>query len=503
MFDRPPIAEERERQERPSGPVLFGPPTAAELMPLEWDWRREVAKGMLLVVEGLPFLAWILFIIRLSRPDFDRGGVLVVGWILLALLALAAAHAVIRTEERIGWGRVRIWLILVMTVTTMSWWGVVSGSLATFLREIGAAFRLQAGPGFWTLWLGILAWSRGFEWSARMLGAIQARNTLFTGLGLLAALTLIAPLSGSPMPLLSLVTLTWLLGLVALGLARLVLEDWRLSTVRPARFAGKQAAIVATSSAVTIAAGSVVLWVMQPARRAWISEWLLAATEEPRRWLLLLALRIAILFVTVVWLIVFRAASLITDLFGLEFDAVPPPPEPPPADGSLIDALFVWLEQLLTPRVSLAIGSGVLLLFLGVVLFYLLSKLDRLTYFRSLRPGGEDEEREPGRLRLALDRLPRPPRLWPRRRPPEPEDTVRRIYVRLVRMGERRGVPWRAPATPYEHESHLHRALPELNEEIRLITEQYVRVRYAGERPQPADLDALQAAWRRVRRAAE
>ncbi len=61
--------------------------------------------------------------------------------------------------------------------------------------------------------------------------------------------------------------------------------------------------------------------------------------------------------------------------------------------------------------------------------------------------------------------------------------TVRRLYQRLLRLGEARGAHRHTSKTPYEFIEDLLRVFPDHGSEVRALTEAYVRVRY-GELPE-------------------
>jgi len=81
--------------------------------------------------------------------------------------------------------------------------------------------------------------------------------------------------------------------------------------------------------------------------------------------------------------------------------------------------------------------------------------------------------------------------------------TIRRIYARMEKLSEKRGYPRAVSQTPYEYRRDLYQAFPGLNQDIQLITEAYIAVRY-GEVPEdPRDLAAVRAAWGRLQESPE
>ncbi len=77
---------------------------------------------------------------------------------------------------------------------------------------------------------------------------------------------------------------------------------------------------------------------------------------------------------------------------------------------------------------------------------------------------------------------------------------IRIVYARLLRLGARLGEP-RAPAvTPIEYLASLDRIFPASRDELELITEAYLRIRY-GELPETSQqVEAVESAWSMVRR---
>jgi len=80
--------------------------------------------------------------------------------------------------------------------------------------------------------------------------------------------------------------------------------------------------------------------------------------------------------------------------------------------------------------------------------------------------------------------------------------TIRRIYALLGALAEERGYPRVPHETPYEYLPTLDKAFPGSSADVAHITEAYVGVHY-GELPErPEELEAIQAAWERIREAA-
>jgi hypothetical protein len=77
--------------------------------------------------------------------------------------------------------------------------------------------------------------------------------------------------------------------------------------------------------------------------------------------------------------------------------------------------------------------------------------------------------------------------------------SVRRIYARMAHMAGRRGHARQPAQTPYDYLPELRLAFPNAAEDVRVITEAYVATHY-GEVPETdQELNAIRAAWERVR----
>lgn len=88
--------------------------------------------------------------------------------------------------------------------------------------------------------------------------------------------------------------------------------------------------------------------------------------------------------------------------------------------------------------------------------------------------------------------------LLTRRQRLQAEATVRRIYAQLLDLTTELECPRPAAATPLEFLPHLQNLLPASWDDLALLTQSYVKVRY-GELPESqAEVDALEMAWKRI-----
>ena len=76
--------------------------------------------------------------------------------------------------------------------------------------------------------------------------------------------------------------------------------------------------------------------------------------------------------------------------------------------------------------------------------------------------------------------------------------SIRRIYQNMCRAAAVNGYPRAGADTPFEYRAALSKAWPENQDDTRLITDAYVKVRY-GELPESAaELDEIRQAWQRL-----
>jgi hypothetical protein len=137
-----------------------------------------------------------------------------------------------------------------------------------------------------------------------------------------------------------------------------------------------------------------------------------------------------------------------------------------------------------------------------MIFFVLLISLAFSRLIRFLRPPSEAESelvnplenlsgRNLGFGRRLLDRLG-----FLRRR--QAAASIRRIYQDMCRMAGSNGYPRLESETPYEYLKTLKKAWPENTADTLVITEAYNRVRY-GEIPETqAELNDIEAAWKRL-----
>jgi hypothetical protein len=196
-----------------------------------------------------------------------------------------------------------------------------------------------------------------------------------------------------------------------------------------------------------------------------------------------------------------RIALFINTILGREFSPEEPPPGSEDADivAEQFDALIRWLTQ---PDSTLSFVINRALIFLGLLLVAALVLLLLERFFSRRRLATQDGEESGFSKRHEVDlasdgvgrRLLHRLGLLRRFR----AASVRRLYYQMCRAAAAHGYPRASAETPYEYLNTLALAWPDGQEESRLITEAFVRVRY-GEVPETHDeLAELEAAWRKL-----
>ncbi|GAI27181.1 unnamed protein product, partial [marine sediment metagenome] len=77
--------------------------------------------------------------------------------------------------------------------------------------------------------------------------------------------------------------------------------------------------------------------------------------------------------------------------------------------------------------------------------------------------------------------------------------SVRQIYRQLLRWTAAGGYPRHISQTPYEYLYALAHLLPDVQGDLDLITQQYVKVRYGALLPTEDELHQLRQSWHRVK----
>ncbi|MCO6453177.1 MAG: DUF4129 domain-containing protein [Caldilineales bacterium] len=163
----------------------------------------------------------------------------------------------------------------------------------------------------------------------------------------------------------------------------------------------------------------------------------------------------------------------------------------------------------LPPWLARGLGYGIPLVFLALILFILVAKLQRRRAYR--RGDGEPETVDAvfgvegaglaglgRRLRRGLQER------WARltaRSQLYAAISIRHIYANLLRLAERRGYPRQPAQTPNDFLPQLILAFPGQEENLRTVTAAYNAVEYGEIPTDPAELDRLRSAWRAIQTA--
>ncbi|MFC2042205.1 DUF4129 domain-containing protein [Chloroflexota bacterium] len=211
------------------------------------------------------------------------------------------------------------------------------------------------------------------------------------------------------------------------------------------------------------------------------------------------------------WGLIINAIAFLASLFP-EPGPVEPLPMPLPVTEPMVEpdfSKFFSMPELL--RQGLRIAWGVL--FAGFILFALWrvsSDIFRWLHRRLAGMAGAEFEPLPGafrtdfvnllkRILLKLLSL-RLPRLGIKASSFSPEmASVRQIYRRLLRWAATGGFPRHRSQTPHEYYYTLASLLPEAQDDLNLITQQYIRTRYGTWLPTEDELNQLRHSWLKLK----
>ncbi|MFP3975542.1 MAG: DUF4129 domain-containing protein [Dehalococcoidia bacterium] len=221
------------------------------------------------------------------------------------------------------------------------------------------------------------------------------------------------------------------------------------------------------------------------------------------------------LFVTAikwVWGLVVKALAFLASLLPGSEPAEPPPPPTTPMPDTGASEGFNWsIPESVRSGLSIALGIFWLGLMI-VALWRLSSEIFSWMRRRLAGMGGAEVESMPGAFRADLKNLLKmilsrllnlrlPFRLKGRGRVASPEtESVRQIYRQLLRWSAAAGYPRHISQTPYEFLSSLEGVVPEAQNELEAITQQYVRTRYGASSVTGEELQRLKQTWHNVKR---
>ncbi len=210
------------------------------------------------------------------------------------------------------------------------------------------------------------------------------------------------------------------------------------------------------------------------------------------------------------WELTVKAITFIVSLLPKPESSQLPPPAPAPSIGPSLEEFNPWnLSEEARQRLQMVwniVMGGILLLALWRVSSQIISWLRR-----RLAGSGAEIEPIPGafradllsllkRLLLKLVGFVSLLRFFRKSRAVISEvASVRQIYRQLLRWAAVRGYPRSMHQTPHEYLYTLAGVLPQAQEDLDFITQQYVRVRYSPSLPAEGELDQLKQSWSNVR----
>lgn len=476
---------------------------------------------------AFPVVQWIS-----AWPFLNAGGRSALSWpVLFGVLAFATFTTrvslkqdwAIRRVQRVVVAAAILSLLATMRLEYYPAAGLLDpGWLADLARQGALGFTAFPLLGA-TLLIGVYLWRRGIGIARSPLAFDDVAGYFLTGIVALVGLLVVAPLlpvadaaslggAGSGIS----VVAFFFCSLIALALARLEL-------VRQAQRTRDGAAVGFTRQwlALLLAAVAGVLLVAVLAASS-VSFDLVAALAAPLGWA-------ADLLFAVLWVVLlgagFVAEALVYALrFLVSLAGIRRMPDRPPSppDFSDLQHLAEGKEPVgLPPEAVLAVKWGLLALVGAVILVLLLRAVFR---YWSGPQDESDEVRESvwswpdlwaafrdalsqwGRRLLGRRQRPTQTMGWtgaaPRRDEPAVR-SVRAIYRQLLQWTAAHGIRRKADQTPYEYLDDLRQALPGSQQEVDTITGAYVWARYSPRAPGVDEVEALAAAWDRLRQRLE
>jgi hypothetical protein len=80
-------------------------------------------------------------------------------------------------------------------------------------------------------------------------------------------------------------------------------------------------------------------------------------------------------------------------------------------------------------------------------------------------------------------------------------DPVILLYLRFLRRAEARGIGRHSADTPHEFAGTTSKQFPDVEQDVRLLSDAFVEARYSTHVPNPDNLPKTLAAWQRIREA--
>ncbi len=469
-----------------------------------WNWIEE---SLIPVITAIMRTAWLAPVVQLLLNNvfvYPSGGVYPVWW----LLALSLGAMVLRRWlQPKRWGLVAAIALGLLAVPIT--WALVLGfapdaPLAWLWRQLVALtdFTLGIPSGLILLVVTLLVWWRGLAAEAAKYGSVWTSfvlgTLLFGGLMLLQPETL-ATIPGMHMT-------AYMVTLVLAGLLDLALLSLT-STLATERRRGSGTLTI--NEFWLLALVSVVLAIL-------LVGWILGAILAPE------TLAGIVRFFAPLWdALLFLVAALATFIAYLTMWLIEPLTEAlyrrmmPVLREFDLEALRAYIfENAPEERTPLggAVDWGAILRPLGVLLLVGLAVWLFIRAWRRWQRSENPEVVETRESILSAELLKQQMQnLFRRRKPPSrgflplspessPRDAIRACYQGLLLLMRNRGLPRTKGATPYRYEAELEGRWPEERSLLQILTEEYVRARYAPEEPLPEQVARAQEAWRSLQR---
>ena len=461
-------------------------------------WRREILYANLAAMEVCWFWSWLMFLLG---PDIASSWPAYAGLLLLAASLTRYMHA---RETPLNRQRVvtavlaslcSLFLLRLVVYADYAWgdWSWVGA----FGWELGNVMQ-RISPPLVVFAAGLYLWFRGISLAQRDIGVDSVGFSFRVGIAAFVWLFLAQIAVPSPRyP--ALAVLYFMLGLLAVGLARIEeVSQSRIGVRSP--FSASWMGILVASISALLGASAGIAWLL-----SWHNLSRLAQFIHPLGNLLA---RLASPLATVVAWLLEHILDLLIRLFSRIFSYLGGEQGPFSETG-------VRLDGLQQPQPAQGIALLVLQILkwtlLGIVLALVLAAVafavDRLR-----------QAREDGAIEDATweSRQPQPPvaagasnwqRLWDALQQQlarlRGQDyslvSIRRIYASLQRLAAAAGYPRSDAVTPYEYITTLTRGFQENEREVRLITEAYVRTHYGQRSFPPEYVQEVREAWLAIR----
>lgn len=463
-------------------------------------WRQELLRVAYAGMEISWFTQFFLFLIPPARLHPPYATAAVLGLVLMGVYAwtsLAEARQWSATLERsalllalpvlvlLGW---RIYLHPELPPGDVSWLGVA-----------GTAVLTAGSAAYWTIMAAVMfLWWRGLALGRREYTFETVAYAFRSGLLLLVIGTLLLSYVTRDQILIFIAPF-FFFGLLAVALARLE-EVGQIKGDVGRTFDLMWLGILVLVAALTVGLASGLLaWLARPAgletlRALWspLGEWLLTALM----WLL--SILLAPLEPLLRWLSGLLADAWLVILESPVLDGIGA--VQPIVEEDTASPQVTRLFELVFTGLRLLCGAGVL----GALL---LAGLYWLNQTRKQQPEQEEAheriDASPGNaLSGLLDRLRGAVRLFGQFGVGGDllaAISVRALYANMARLARQRGYPRHKARTPYEYLPDLRAAFPAAQGEAQAITDAYVAVHY-GEAPTSGEeMDALRAAYNRLK----